>query len=144
MNIFIKFWHFSLLNIQCKKIILISLIGFTQSRINAQTTDTFYNAINAIDFDCYVEHQNVGAFINALPHGYNTLELVGNLTNNRVSFLSVIYPGGSQLLIRVKKYLFMNPIDSKRVWDLDQFKKERIHYLLLSHWNFQSKDAVGN
>jgi hypothetical protein len=127
-----------------KKFIIIFISCLSLLNLNAQTTDTFYNAINAIDFDYFVAHKNVGAFINSLPQGYSSMQLIGNLTNNKVSFLGFVYPGGSQVLIRVKKYLFMNPIDTNRVWDLIQFKKESIHYLLLSHPDFQDKYATGN
>jgi hypothetical protein len=125
-------------------IIIIAFCTLTSIKGSAQTTDTFYNAIYALDFDYFIAHRNVGAFINALPTGYTTLKLVGNVDNAKVSFLSVIYPGGSQVLVRVKKYLFMNPIDPNRVWDLALYKKESIRLIMLTHPEYDNKDAIGN
>ena len=126
-----------------KKILLIILITILGSNVNAQTSTFTYNALNAINFNSYV-NKPVDSFLHIIPANYTTLKLVGNVNNNSVSYLFILYPDASQVIIRVKKYQYMNTVDSARIWNLSLYRKENANYISLYNLEYGFKDVLGN
>ncbi len=109
----------------------------------SQTSDTIYNKIKSINFYNYT-NKPVDSFLAVIPQGYSRIKLYGHSASNKVRYLAIQYPGGSHIVIKVKKYIHMNPIDANRVWDLNLYRKEQLHYVQLTHWDFAGESAVGD
>ncbi len=113
-----------------KKIIyLIFIAAFLfNGKAISQTNASVYDTICKIDFSYYM-NKPVDSFLRILPTGYYPLQLFGHLKNNRIYFLGFDYPDGTEVIIKVKKYRFMNPTDPNRIWDIDMYKKEDVFFI---------------
>jgi hypothetical protein len=124
-----------------KKLLLITLMNVCILTVSkAQTADTFYNKIYKLDLQFFAG-KPVGQLIDSLPAGYTKMNFLGTFATSHVRLLYVEYPGGSNLHIYVKDFHYMNPIDTNWVWNLNLFKKESLHYVVLLHPEFQSKNG---
>ncbi len=110
-----------------------------------QTTDTGYNKVKAINLDKFVNN-TVQNFLNVLPNGYTEMKIYSRSwrTKNKASYLSILYPTGMQIEIKVKKFKYMNPIDINRKWNLELFKKETIFYIGVLHPDYPGMEALAN
>lgn len=91
----------------------------------AQTDNPTFNAIYNMDF-FYYENKPVDSFLTALPQNYLSLKFIGQVKNNRVRYLSVTYPNHVKVYIQVKNYVYMNPVDPNREWDISLFRRENL------------------
>lgn len=120
---------FNTLSVKRNIYIAILAICIVAGRTQAQTY-TAYDTIALLNLDHY-ETLPVDSLLHAIPQSYNDIGLYGRLKNNRVSGLSIRYPNGTQILVKPKLYMYMNPIDPNRIWNILQFKLERAHYILV-------------
>jgi len=80
----------------------------------------------------------------AIPANYNSIKLIGNVSNYRISLLCVSYPDNIEVDIYVKTYKYMNPVDVNRIWNLELYKKESAQQIILYSLDYPNKFAVGN
>jgi hypothetical protein len=119
-----------------KVIYLIFVAAFLNNKkLYAQIKTSVYDSICSIDFVNYM-NKPVDSFLNVLPKGNHPLQLFGHLKNNKIYFLGFDYPDGTEVIIKVKKYRYMNPVDLNRKWNIDLYKKENIFFI-----NVISKDG---
>ena len=93
-------------------------------------TDPIYDSIKVLNLDSFAT-KPVDSFLRSIPQSYDDIGLYGILKNNKVGGLGIHYPNGTQILIRPLRYLYMNPIDPNNVWDINLFKKETAHRILV-------------
>lgn len=119
-----------------KKILFLIYIAVS---FNSYSQNPVFTQLSQINLANYVE-KPVDSILSLLPPGY-TSGFVGYITSNKVKYFFAKYSDGTKLVIYVKDYQFMNPIDPNRVWNIDQFKHEAVWYVRLWHYNYPPKTS---
>lgn len=83
-----------------------------------------------INYNSYVG-KPVDSLIFALPSGIISMEIMSGSRVEFASYLLVKYNNGLWLKIFVEQFTFMDPRDANRVWNITQFKKEKIAHALV-------------
>jgi len=113
--------------------ILISIKSYSQQ-------DSVYLQLSQLNLTNYV-NKPVDSIISLLPSGYVS-RFVGHLKSYKVRYYHIQYAGGTELLIFVKNYQYMNPYDPNRIWNFEQYRHEAIWYLRLWHPDYPPKTST--
>jgi len=119
-----------------KKIYLsIIVLLFVSAEKSFAQADPAYDSLVALNLDYYAG-KPVDSLLQVIPKSYNAMRIWGVLTKNKARGLNIRYPTGMMITIIPKKFLYMNPMDPNRVWDLSLFKKETAFYISVMHPEF--------
>lgn len=114
-----------------KKLFIILLVSYiTVKKVTAQT-DSIYQKVASLNLDYYAMLP-VDSLLRAIPKSYTSIDLIGYTRNHRIHGLSIYYPNGTWIWITPRNYIYMNPIDPNRIWNINQFKLEKAHYILVT------------
>jgi hypothetical protein len=114
--------------------LVIVYVGITKSFAQ---TDPAYDSIASLNLDYYAS-KPVDSLLQVIPQSYNYIHLFGNLKNDKIRGLSLRYSSGMTMTIIPLNYVYMNPNDSNRIWNLELFKKETAYYISVIHPDFNS------
>lgn len=107
-----------------KKFLIIAIITFLLGKSASSQTDPNFIAINNLDFEYYL-NKPVDSFLAAIPpFQQSQTKIYGRLTTDTAMNLVITYPNEVELIVRPKRFQFMNPYDPNRVWDFNLFRKE--------------------
>ena len=119
---------------------LIFIIFFFGKSASAQTDPNFV-VINNLDFDYYL-NKPIDSLLAAIPSFQpSQTKIYGALTDNNAKKLVITYPNQVELVVRPKRFQYMNPIDPARVWDFSLFRKETAWVIELYYDGKEIKDS---
>ncbi|MBS1509940.1 MAG: hypothetical protein JST86_03815 [Bacteroidetes bacterium] len=115
------------------QLIALMLISFFSSTKSiGQTNDPVYDSVAQLNLN-QLAGKPVDSLLHVIPQSYTDIGIWGVIAKNKARGLSIRYASGMTITVIPKVFIFMNPIDSNRIWNLTLFKKETAHYITVMH-----------
>ena len=90
--------------------------------------NSVYDSLKTLNLNHYASLP-VDSFLRAIPQSYDYIKITGNVDNFKVRGLLIYYPNNLNIWIKPSQYMYMNPVDPNRIWNLTLFKKEKAHLI---------------
>ena len=124
-----------------KYIILIAIISFGFTAKSASKikdvdsnrvviTDSIPAILAALNVDTF-KTKPIDSFLTKIPTGYLSMRIFAHGNPKYAETLAVIYPNKVFIEIYVYDFQHMDPRSETFTWDMDLFRKEKIHHIVI-------------
>jgi hypothetical protein len=103
---------------------LLLLLLFFSPSLKAQTTDSTVNQLLAINESAYIGLP-LDSIISMLPPGYTEIKVFD--IRNTARSLCIKYPNKVWIELHVRNFLYMNPYDPNRNWNIQTMRTEQLY-----------------
>lgn len=108
------------------KLILFVLLFGLLKNANGQTSDSVVNNLLAIDEVQFI-NQPLDSIIAVLPSGYTSMRIVAPTHRYTARLVRVMYPNNVWIDLHVRDFVYMNPVDTNRIWDIMLMRRDKLY-----------------
>ena len=103
-----------------KYLLIVTLLLCFFAKKSLAQTDPAYDSIKVLNLDYYAS-KPVDSLLHAIPQSYNYIRIIGSTRSARAIGLCIHYQSGMDIWIQPHHYIYMNQVDTNRIWNLTLF-----------------------